>query len=59
MKYNKLMAENSDKAMYMAVEGCFLTIQSAHMRSKRLRVYKGGEHENAAQKPEVWTGEIK
>lgn len=33
VKYNKLMAENSDKAMYMAVEGCFLTIQSAHMRS--------------------------
>lgn len=59
IKYNKLMAENSDKAMFMAVEGMLPHNTIGAHALKRLRVYKGSEHENAAQKPEVWTGEIK
>ena len=59
IKYNKLMAEKSDKAMYMAVEGMLPHNTIGAHALKRLRVYKGSEHENAAQKPEVWTGEIK
>lgn len=59
IKYNKLMAEKSDKAVYMAVEGMLPHNTIGASALKRLRVYKGSEHENAAQKPEVWTGEIK
>lgn len=59
IKYNKLMAEKSDKAVYMAVEGMLPHNTIGASALKRLRVYKGSEHENTAQKPEVWTGEIK
>lgn len=59
IKYDKLMAEKSDKAVYMAVEGMLPHNTIGASALKRLRVYKGSEHENAAQKPEVWTGEIK
>lgn len=59
IKYSNLMAEKSDKAMYMAVEGMLPHNTIGANALKRLRVYKGSEHENAAQKPEVWNGEIK
>ncbi len=59
IKYKKLMAENSDKAMFMAVEGMLPHNSIGAKSLKRLRVYKGSEHDNAAQKPQVWSGEIK
>ncbi len=59
IKYKNLMAENSDKAMYMAVEGMLPHNTLGAKALKRLRVYKGGEHNNAAQKPQAWTGNIK
>lgn len=59
IKYDDLMANHSDKAMYMAVEGMLPHNTLGAKALKRLRVYKGAEHENAAQKPESWTGEIK
>lgn len=59
IKYKKLMAENSDKAMFMAIEGMLPHNTLGAKALKRLRVYKGSEHENAAQKPQAWTGEIK
>lgn len=59
IKYKNLMAENSDKAMYMAVEGMLPHNTLGAKALKRLRVYKGAEHENAAQKPQAWTGIIK
>ena len=59
IKYKKLMAENSDKAMFMAVEGMLPHNTLGAKSLKRLRVYKGSEHENAAQKPQIWNGEIK
>lgn len=59
IKYKNLMAENSDKAMYMAVEGMLPHNTLGAKALKRLRVYKGAEHDNAAQKPQAWTGIIK
>ncbi len=57
--YSKLMAENSDKAMYLAIEGMLPHNSLGAKALTRVRIYKGAEHNNAAQQPEVWTGEIK
>ena len=49
--YDKLMAEQSDRAMTIAVEGMLPNNTLGRAAAKRLRVYKGAEHNNAAQKP--------
>lgn len=54
-----MMAQRSDKAMYLAVKGMLPDTTIGRSALTRLRVYKGEEHNNAAQKPEVWTQEIK
>lgn len=50
IKYSDMMANQSDRAMTIAVEVCSLTTHLAELL-QRLRVYKGAEHNNAAQKP--------
>ena len=57
--YNKLMAENPEKAVMYAVKGMLPNNTIGRTALTRLRVYKGAEHEHAAQKPEAWTQEIK
>lgn len=57
--YNKLMAENPEKAMMCAVKGMLPNNTIGRSALTRLRVYKGTEHNHAAQKPEAWTQEIK
>ena len=57
--YNKLMAENPEKAMMYAVKGMLPNNTIGRTALTRLRVYKGAEHEHQAQKPEAWTQEIK
>ncbi len=57
--YNKLMAENPEKAMMYAVKGMLPNNTIGRNSLTRLRVYKGAEHDHAAQKPEEWTQEIK
>ncbi len=57
--YNKLMAENPEKAMMYAVNGMLPNNSIGRKSIARLRVYKGAEHEHAAQCPIQWTGEIK
>ncbi|MBO5059357.1 MAG: 50S ribosomal protein L13 [Clostridia bacterium] len=57
--YNKLMAENPEKAMTYAVKGMLPNNTIGRNALTRLRVYKGTEHNHAAQKPEAWTQEIK
>ena len=57
--YSDLMRDHSDRAMYLAIEGMLPHNTLGAKAMKRLRVYKGAEHDNAAQKPEMWTGEIK
>ena len=50
IKYSKLMAEESDRAMTIAVTGMLPHNSLGRACAKRLRVYKGAEHNNAAQK---------
>ena len=57
--YNKLMAENPEKAVMYAVKGMLPNNTIGRTALTRLRVYKGAEHEHQAQKPEAWTQEIK
>ena len=50
--YKKLMAEKSDLAVYEAVKGMLPKNSLGRAMLKKLRVYKGAEHNHAAQKPE-------
>ena len=55
VQYRTLMAEKSDLAMMLAVKGMLPANTLGAKALKRLRVYKGAEHSNAAQKPELYT----
>ena len=59
VKYDKLMAEKPEFAMTKAVKGMLPHNTLGAKALTRLRVYAGAEHDNAAQKPEAWTLEIK
>ena len=51
----KVMFENTpEKAMMLAVKGMLPHNSLGRAQLKKLRVYAGAEHENQAQKPEVW-----
>ena len=51
----RVMMENTpEKAMYLAVKGMLPHTKLGRQMIKKLRVYAGSEHNNAAQKPEVW-----
>ncbi len=52
VKYDRLMAENSPKAVEQAVKGMLPKTSLGRKQFTRLHVYKGAEHEHAAQKPE-------
>ena len=51
--YKKLMSEKSDLAVYEAVKGMLPKNSLGRAMLKKLRVYKGAEHNHVAQKPEV------
>ena len=57
--YDELMEKNPEKAMMYAVKGMLPNNTIGRKALTRLRVYRGAEHNNAAQQPEVWTQEIK
>lgn len=51
----RVMMENApEKAMMLAVKGMLPHNRLGRQMIKKLRVYAGSEHENSAQKPEVW-----
>ncbi len=52
ISYKKLVAEKSDLAVYEAVKGMLPKNSLGRATLKKLRVYKGAEHNHAAQKPE-------
>ena len=54
VNYRTLMATKADKAMMLAVKGMLPGNKLGNKALTRLRVYKGAEHKNAAQKPEVF-----
>lgn len=59
MKYRELMAKNPEKAVMLAVKGMLPNNTLGRAALRKLRVYKGAEHNHQAQKPEVWSREIK
>jgi len=52
ISYKKMMAEKSDLAVYEAVKGMLPKNSLGRTMLKKLKVYKGAEHNHAAQKPE-------
>ena len=52
-KYRKLMAEKPEFAVRHAVVGMLPKGPLGRQMAKKLKVYAGAEHEQAAQKPEV------
>ena len=53
VSYKKLMEENPEKAMTVAIKGMLPDTVLGRSQLHRLRVYRGAEHENQAQKPET------
>lgn len=51
IKYDRMMAERSDKAMTLAVTGMLPKNSLGRKAATRLRVFKGAEHNQASRKP--------
>ena len=49
-----MLEKNPEKAMTLAVKGMLPHNSLGKQMLKKLRVYAGSEHENQAQKPEIW-----
>ena len=49
-----MLEKNPEKAMTLAIKGMLPHNSLGRAQLKKLRVYAGSEHENQAQKPEVW-----
>ena len=49
-----MLEKNPEKAMTLAIKGMLPHNSLGRQMAKKLRVYAGAEHENQAQKPEVW-----
>ena len=49
-----MLEKNPEKAMTLAVKGMLPHNSLGRAQLRKLRVYAGAEHENQAQKPEVW-----
>ena len=52
ISYKKMREEKSDLAVYEAVKGMLPKNSLGRQMLKKLKVYKGAEHNHAAQKPE-------
>ena len=53
--YKTMMANKSDVVVFEAVKGMLPKNKLGKQMLKKLRVFKGAEHDHAAQKPEVLT----
>ena len=49
-----MLEKNPEKAMTLAIKGMLPHNSLGRAQLKKLRVYAGAEHENQAQKPELW-----
>ena len=56
IQYKKMMAEQSDVALMRAIKGMLPKNTLGRTMAKHVHIYKGAEHNNQAQKPEVWNG---
>ena len=50
----EMMNRNPEKVMTLAIKGMLPHNSIGSQMLKKLRVYSGSEHENQAQKPEIW-----
>ncbi|MCQ2418415.1 MAG: 50S ribosomal protein L13 [Clostridia bacterium] len=55
VKYRTLMEERPEFAMELAVKGMLPKNTLGRAALTRLKLFKGAEHNHAAQKPEAWT----
>ena len=55
--YRLLMQQKPELAMRVAVRGMMPRNDLSRDSLTRLHIYRGGEHEHAAQKPELWVAE--
>ena len=56
-QYRTLMKTKPELAMKVAIRGMMPRNVLTKDSLTRLHIYRGGEHEHAAQKPEVWAAE--
>ena len=56
IQYKKMMTEQSDVALMRAIKGMLPKNSLGRTMAKHVKIYKGAEHNNQAQKPEVWNG---
>lgn len=54
VQYRTLMAEKPEMAMQLAVKGMLPKNSIGRQSATRLKIFKGAEHNHAAQKPEAW-----
>lgn len=54
IKYSDFMANSSDKALMVAIKGMLPKNSLGRKMLTNVRIYKGNEHKNEAQKPEIW-----
>ena len=50
----EMLAKSPEKMMMLAIKGMLPKNTLGRQMLKKVRIYAGSEHENAAQKPEVW-----
>jgi len=55
IRYDDLMKKRPEQAMMLAVKGMLPATVVGRKSLTRCRVYRGAQHDNAAQKPEAWT----
>lgn len=53
-RYDRLMATRPELAMMLAVRGMLAKNPTQKWQLRRLKIYAGAEHKNAAQKPQAW-----
>ena len=49
-----MLSKNPEKAMMLAIKGMLPKNSLGRQMIKKVRIYAGSEHDNAAQKPEIW-----
>ena len=52
--YKTMMANKSDRVLLLAVKGMLPKNSLGRKMLTKVRAYKGSEHDNQAQKPEIW-----
>ena len=57
--YSDMLEKFPTRPMELAIKGMLPHNTLGAKALKRVRLYAGAEHENLAQKPEVWTKEIR